>query len=1037
MVRPRVASVCPAVWWVLVLSALAVSACGGAPDVEDARRSGEGHTLPTEPFELPAEGSVVTFSVRVAAGQFLRWQVWQDGVDVVLRLVAPDGRVIHEADSPYGKHGPEDLVAITQIAGIHRVEVETLAVESDSDRGVVRPERLVVRPAKEKDKTWVEADRSFRRGRKMTAKQDLEAGVDALYRALVGFERLGLVRQMAETHDALALQHGRRRQLDLGIAHAERAARLFADVGLQRRQGLALQRVGVWQLVRNRVAASVEALDRSVALLEDVRHWDAAANVHSQLGNAYRRLGDLEAALAHCERAIELQAEEPDRVAARAHHNRGTALLSLNRPEQAAAAYEAAARIYRERDLPAAYALAAEEGRANALALAGGLEEALALAREVERLSGEIPPDPTRVKILTTLGRIHRLRGETKQAAALLRQAASLAETLGDARNLATAELESGYVEMLAGDPEASLVHHDRALGLFRGLEDVQGTASARLRKAETLARLGRPGEALAHVREALATVESIRRSSGTRTRRLSYFALRQEYFDLAIDLLVDLSRGGEREKLLLEALDVHEQSRARELLRARVREPSAGLSEGRRARVEELENQLASQVTSPSLDNEAEGRHEIERLLEAVEQEWSRDLGEAGVEPVRSAEFRRRFLDSETLALIYARVGERLVLWALSSDAEVRFVSLDLPRPVESYADALTTGTRGGEHERRERRRMGRELARVLFGPVQDLLPGRRLVLVPDAHLEGIPFAMLPAPTAPASGSAAQDGTRHLVEDHEIVMLPSLSSVALQAPDPTTSHRSPALAALGDPVFGSEDPRVTATSPPNGARDGAVRLLGPHHRAEDFDRLPHSRAEVLSLVPMIDRRRSLLALDFAANRDTFFDLDPERYQVLHVATHAAIHPDLPELSGLVLSLVDAAGRPRPGIVRAYEIRRSHLPFELVNLSACSTGRGRQTPGEGLLSLARAFLDAGARRVVSSLWDVEDRTTAVFMTYFYDAYLDQGLSGSAALRQAQLRMIADPATASPHQWAPFIFQGDWSSLRQAQEYSHE
>jgi CHAT domain-containing protein len=96
-----------------------------------------------------------------------------------------------------------------------------------------------------------------------------------------------------------------------------------------------------------------------------------------------------------------------------------------------------------------------------------------------------------------------------------------------------------------------------------------------------------------------------------------------------------------------------------------------------------------------------------------------------------------------------------------------------------------------------------------------------------------------------------------------------------------------------------------------------------------------------------------------------------------------------------------------------------------VTLSACRTGVGRVVPGEGVLALARAFLDAGASRVLASLWKVSDEPTAELMTGLYEGYLGRGLAPAAALRRAQLAMLAEPATASPSHWAAFVLQGDW------------
>jgi CHAT domain-containing protein len=137
------------------------------------------------------------------------------------------------------------------------------------------------------------------------------------------------------------------------------------------------------------------------------------------------------------------------------------------------------------------------------------------------------------------------------------------------------------------------------------------------------------------------------------------------------------------------------------------------------------------------------------------------------------------------------------------------------------------------------------------------------------------------------------------------------------------------------------------------------------------------------------------------------------------------VHPEHPELSGLVLSLVDRAGRPQNGFLRAFEISRLRLDAGLVVLSACESGIGTDLRGEGMASLARSFFHAGARRVVATLWPVSDEKTATLMERFYRGHLAAGKPPAAALRAAQLAALREPATREPYYWAGFVLQGDW------------
>jgi CHAT domain-containing protein len=133
-----------------------------------------------------------------------------------------------------------------------------------------------------------------------------------------------------------------------------------------------------------------------------------------------------------------------------------------------------------------------------------------------------------------------------------------------------------------------------------------------------------------------------------------------------------------------------------------------------------------------------------------------------------------------------------------------------------------------------------------------------------------------------------------------------------------------------------------------------------------------------------------------------------------------------PELSGLVLSLADEQGRPQNGFLRLNEIYNLRLPAELVVLSACQTGLGKEVRGEGLIGLTRGFIYAGARRLTASLWQVEDAATSELMGRFYRGMLgEKRLSPASALRAAQIDMSKQNQWRSPYYWAAFVIQGEW------------
>ena len=145
----------------------------------------------------------------------------------------------------------------------------------------------------------------------------------------------------------------------------------------------------------------------------------------------------------------------------------------------------------------------------------------------------------------------------------------------------------------------------------------------------------------------------------------------------------------------------------------------------------------------------------------------------------------------------------------------------------------------------------------------------------------------------------------------------------------------------------------------------------------------------------------------------------------MHFATHSLLNNQRPELSGVVLSLVDRSGNPQNGFLRLYDIYNLRLGSDLVVLSACQTALGGEIKGEGLIGLTRAFLYAGAPRIAASLWGIDDRTTAELMKRFYEGILIRGERPVAALRAAQVAMWRTKGWDAPYYWAAFTLQGEW------------
>ena len=354
---------------------------------------------------------------------------------------------------------------------------------------------------------------------------------------------------------------------------------------------------------------------------------------------------------------------------------------------------------------------------------------------------------------------------------------------------------------------------------------------------------------------------------------------------------------------------------------------------------------------------------------------------------------------------------------------------------PVETFASDLVVSL-GFEHRNEEFTITAGDPASFALGPLAGRLKSQRLVIVADGALQYIPFSALPAP---GGGSAAP-----LITRHEIVSLPSASTLAVQRRELASRPPAPGgIAILANPVFSEKDARVLALTqkkpapPTNNAlpeqllASRSIEHLSEKETGPDGVRklvipaLPFTKTEAEQILAIAPDKANLAALDFKANRAAALDPALSRYRYVHFATHGYLDSERPGLSALLLSMIDENGAQQNGFLRANEIYNLKLGADLVVLSACQTGLGKEIKGEGLVGLTRGFMYAGAPRVVVSLWNVNDRATAELMSRFYRNMLREKQRPAAALRAAQIEMAKSAQWRSPYFWAAFGLQGEW------------
>lgn len=325
--------------------------------------------------------------------------------------------------------------------------------------------------------------------------------------------------------------------------------------------------------------------------------------------------------------------------------------------------------------------------------------------------------------------------------------------------------------------------------------------------------------------------------------------------------------------------------------------------------------------------------------------------------------------------------------------------------REIESLIEAYLSAVRS----RRQEEGAGKKLFSLLLEPAIDGESPKRIIVVPDGKLHLLPF----------DGLKTSDG-KYVLESHVVTYAPSATVIHLLR---QSRHALPVNArflGVGDVIYTQLASAAGITTKPtvDSTRDffdvEAVR----------FPDLPGSRQEVTNVAAIVEGDAKLL-LGSDATEAAFKSLPLADFEVIHLAVHGVASMQFPDRAALVLGKSPESSED--GLLQVREIRDLELNAELVTLSACDTGSGRLLGEEGIASLERAFLLAGAKAVIPSLWTADDTYTIALMRRLYQ-HLVNGDDKGTALRQAKLDLLMQFGDqALPIYWAGFTLVGDGST----------
>ena len=806
---------------------------------------------------------------------------------------------------------------------------------------------------------------------------------------------------------------------------------------------------------------ALESHQSELTILRELADHVSEAIALNNIGSAYSGLGAFQKALDSYTAALEINRSVDNRWSAAINlNNIGWVHANLGDRQRALKDYQESLEIVRGvkdqrriattlNNIAEIYADLGDYRKAAELH-----NEALPLRRAVADADGEGNSH-------NNLGNAYAKLGEKEKARDNFERALAIHRTSGNPYMLARTLRTFGAFERKAGNSERALEELGEALQLSRTIHDQRGEAEALTEVARVERDRGNFAGVHANAADALAALESVRLAVASPTLRASFFASARDVRELDIEALMRLHAARPDEGFGAVALLASEKGRARSLLEllgeagAEIRRGADAVLLGRERELERLISAKAEQqtrlLTGGHTDAEAKAsEQELDDLTAELEQIQSR-IREASPQyaaltqpvPLGVKDIQTNVLDEDTVLLEYSLGAEKSFLWVVTPESVDIF---DLPSRAEIESagrrvyELLTARNQKPLKEtpaaRAARVRQTDEaflsaaakVSSMLLSPAGAQIGNKRLLIVGEGVLQYLPFAALPEP---APDGAAKANPSPLIAKHEIITVPSASVVAVLRRETAGRKQAPkTLAVLADPVFSADDARVaqqknnTTAAAKEMAPADALRSA-TDAGLQDFVRLRFSRSEADDITRMAPAEATFKALDFDASRDTVLNRDLGQYRIVHFATHSLLNNEHPELSGVVLSLVDRAGRPQNGFLRLYDIYNLRLGSDLVVLSACQTALGGEIKGEGLIGLTRGFLYAGAPRVVATLWEIDDRTTAEVMKRFYDGMLARGERPAAALRAAQVAMWRTKGWDAPYYWAAFTLQGEW------------
>ncbi|TAE58240.1 MAG: CHAT domain-containing protein [Nostocales cyanobacterium] len=847
--------------------------------------------------------------------------------------------------------------------------------------------------------------------------------------------------ETAYTEAEKLFQVGTAESLTQAITKFSQASQLYQQIGEVRSQAAATGYIGYIYSLLGEPLKAIKFHQQTLQLRITAKDKKGQAITLNHLGSIYDQLGEKQKALDFYYQTLPLRREIEDKKGeAITLNNIGLIYDFLGEKQRALSIYNEV--------LPIRKAVADTRGEAITLNNIGNIyddlgdkEKALELYNQALPIYRSLGDKNREATTINNIGSIYNFQQDHEKALTYYNEALSLRKLVGDKLGEANTINNIATVYDSKRETNKALKLYNQAVSLYKQIGDKSGEAITLQNIAALQKKQGNLNDALIKIQSAIKIIEDIRINFNNQNLRTSYFSTVQSYYKLYINILMELHKQQPSKGYDALALHANESSRARSLLEL-IQEANADIRKGvdpkllaaemkiqkqiednEKARIKLINNQGTPEQIQALATKTNQLLNQYQDIKTQIRINSPRYAALTQPQPLQLKAIQEQVLDNDTLLLVYSLDQDKSYLWAVSK-TEMTSYEIASQSEIETLVKRFRNQIIRPQYNRKLTAIAAEPLSKILLAPVANKLGNKRLVIVADGALQYLPFAALISP------NSDPEKHRFLIINHEIITLPSASTVAIiRNEQKRKKPPSKKLALLADPVFSIDDERFTTQKPSLKPATNNLESLALKRAIQDtdinFQRLPFTRKEAEKILKLVPEKQTLQAFDFDADYNFATSSELNQYRIIHFATHGIVNSQQPQLSGLVLSLFDQKGKTKKGFLRLHDIFNLNLSADLVVLSACQTGLGKEVAGEGLIGLTRGFMYAGSPRVIMSLWNVSDQGTSVLMGKFYEKMLQGGLKPAAALREAQIEMLNERGFSKPDYWASFTLQGEW------------